>query len=274
MVGKNLAHFVRNTFRYIPGASQSTTTLNSITATFNQGDAVIYDTDTLDSLKQYLTVTAHYSNGTTATVTGYTLVGRLSEGTSTIAVSYGGKSATFTVEVTHNSESGGESGGSGTEDDTTGFVGKTFRTKGYSSGKYNFTVLVGVDSDFVKDNTVEVNLSGSNAVNIVSGSGYSAMWGDETGVCSNGAYNGQYAIGGNKTVTVDEEGVVTANISHAINNDVATPYLKVNFILTPNSTAEAISFTIDQISVTVNGNEKEILDIGGFYSDEKCELTA
>lgn len=266
MVGKNLAHFVLNTFRYIPGTSSgggtsggNTKTLNSITATFNQGDAVIYVNDTLDSLKQYLTVTANYSDGSTEIVSGYTLSGALSVGTSTITAYYGGKTASFHVEVTM-------------VDIPAGFVGKTFRTKGYFGGKYNFTTLVGVDSDFVKGNTVEVNLSGSDAVNIVSASGYSGVWGDDTGACSNSAYNGQYAAGGNRDVTVDEEGIVTANISHSINKDVTTPYLKVNFILTPNSSAESISFTINQISVTVNGNDKEILDIGGFYSDEKFEL--
>lgn len=75
--------------------------LTGITAAFAQGSAVIYDTDTLDSLMQYLTVTAAYSNGTTAEVTTYTLSGTLTAGTSTITVSYGGYDATFTVTVTH-----------------------------------------------------------------------------------------------------------------------------------------------------------------------------
>lgn len=77
-------------------------TLASISAVFNQGSAVVYVTDTLDSLKQYLTVTANYSDSSTATVpsTDYTLSGTLTAGTSTITVSYGGKTDTFTVTVT------------------------------------------------------------------------------------------------------------------------------------------------------------------------------
>lgn len=71
-----------------------------ITADFEQGEAVIYDTDSLDDLKQYLTVTAFYEDGTSGTVTAYTLSGTLTEGTSTITVSYGGKTATFDVTVT------------------------------------------------------------------------------------------------------------------------------------------------------------------------------
>ena len=78
-----------------------TPTLSSITAVFNQGTATIYDTDTLDSLKQYLTVTATYDDSSTATVTTYTLSGTLTVGTSTITVTYQGKTDTFTVTVTH-----------------------------------------------------------------------------------------------------------------------------------------------------------------------------
>ena len=74
--------------------------VTSITAVFTQGSATIHDTDSLDTLKQYLTVTATYSDSTTATVTDYTLSGTLTEGTSTVTVSYGGKTTTFSVTVT------------------------------------------------------------------------------------------------------------------------------------------------------------------------------
>lgn len=73
--------------------------VESIDAVFTQGQAVIYDTDSLDTLKQYLTVTATYADSSTETVTTYALSGTLTEGTSTITVTYGGKSDTFTVTV-------------------------------------------------------------------------------------------------------------------------------------------------------------------------------
>ena len=73
--------------------------LSSITAVYTQSGTV-YDTDSLDSLKSDLVVTAHYSDNTTATITNYTLSGTLTEGTSTITVSYGGKTTTFNVTVT------------------------------------------------------------------------------------------------------------------------------------------------------------------------------
>lgn len=75
--------------------------LTSITAVYTQGGTV-YDTDELDSLKADLVVTAHYDDSSSEVVTTYTLSGTLTEGTSTITVAYGGKTATFTVTVTHN----------------------------------------------------------------------------------------------------------------------------------------------------------------------------
>ena len=75
--------------------------LASISAVYTQSGTV-YDTDTLDSLKADLVVTATYGDGNTETVpsSDYTLSGTLTAGTSTITVTYEGKTATFTVTVT------------------------------------------------------------------------------------------------------------------------------------------------------------------------------
>lgn len=78
-------------------------TLTSITCVYTQSGTV-YDTDTLDSLKSDLVVTAHYDNSTSQVVTNYTLSGTLTEGTSTITVAYGGKTTTFNVTVSHASD--------------------------------------------------------------------------------------------------------------------------------------------------------------------------
>ena len=75
------------------------TDLVSISAVYTQSGTV-YDTDTLDSLKSDLVVTALYDDQTTETITTYALSGTLTVGTSTITVSYGGKTTTFTVTVT------------------------------------------------------------------------------------------------------------------------------------------------------------------------------
>lgn len=79
--------------------------LDSITATYTQSGPV-YDTDTLDSLKDDLVVTAHYSDSSTQTVPAndYTLSGILTVGTSTITVAYGEETTTFSVTVTGHTE--------------------------------------------------------------------------------------------------------------------------------------------------------------------------
>ena len=75
-------------------------TVTSISASYTQsGD--VYDSDSLDSLKTDLVVTATWSNQTTSTVASadYTLSGTLTVGTSTITVSYSGQTTTFNVTV-------------------------------------------------------------------------------------------------------------------------------------------------------------------------------
>ena len=74
--------------------------LTAISAQFSQGEAVIYDTDTLDTLRRYLAVVAQYNDSTSELVTNYTLSGVLESGTSSITAAYEGKTDTFDVAVT------------------------------------------------------------------------------------------------------------------------------------------------------------------------------
>lgn len=80
-------------------------TVSSISAVYTQSGTV-YDTDALDSLKNDLVVTATFPDSSTAVIDAadYTLSGTLLEGTSTITVSYGGKTTTFNVTVTEAPE--------------------------------------------------------------------------------------------------------------------------------------------------------------------------
>ena len=82
--------------------------VDHITAVFTQGDNVIYSSDSLNYLKQFLVVTAVYEDTTTGVVPSesYTLSGTLSVGTSTITVTYQGKTATFNVVVSNGVPSG------------------------------------------------------------------------------------------------------------------------------------------------------------------------
>lgn len=81
-------------------------TLTSISATYSGGSVAV---GTSVTALTGIVVTAHYSDGSTETVTGYTLSGTIVEGSNTVTVSYGGKTASFVVIGV--SESGGESGG-------------------------------------------------------------------------------------------------------------------------------------------------------------------
>lgn len=75
--------------------------LVSISAAYTQSGTV-YTNDELDSLKSDLVVTATYIGNATRILqdSEYTLSGSLNVGTSTITVTYEGKTTTFTVEVT------------------------------------------------------------------------------------------------------------------------------------------------------------------------------
>ena len=95
--------------------------VTSISATYSGGDVAV---GTAVSALTGIVVTAHYSDGTSATVTGYTLSGTIAEGSNTITVSYGGKMATFTV--TGVAESGGEETGVSNETEWADGVAYTF----------------------------------------------------------------------------------------------------------------------------------------------------
>ena len=73
--------------------------LTSISAVYNQGSTVVYPNSSLDTIKQGLIVTANYSDSTSGVITSYSLNGTLTEGVSTITVSYQGQTTTFNVTV-------------------------------------------------------------------------------------------------------------------------------------------------------------------------------
>jgi hypothetical protein len=85
------------------GGDTTEKTLTSISATYSGGSVPV---GTAVSALTGIVVTAHYSDGTSETVTGYTLSGTISEGGNNVVVSYGGKTTTFFV--TGVTESGSE----------------------------------------------------------------------------------------------------------------------------------------------------------------------
>lgn len=86
---------------------EPTVTLSRISVTYSGGDVAV---GTAVNDLTGIVVTAHYSDGTSKAVTGYTLSGTIGEGSNTITVSYGGKTATFTVTGVAESGGGDEPG--------------------------------------------------------------------------------------------------------------------------------------------------------------------
>lgn len=70
-----------------------------ITAVFTQGTHKVYESDSLESLRDYLVVTSHYEDGTSEDVLSYVLSGTLAIGASTVTVTYAGKQTSFIVTV-------------------------------------------------------------------------------------------------------------------------------------------------------------------------------
>lgn len=144
--------------------------LDHITAVYTQSGTV-YDTDSLDSLKADLIVTAFYQGGGSKTVTGYTLSGTLTVGTSTITVGYSGKTADFTVMVTHSAI-------------PSGYIknGLVFFLDGKSAQSGEWVDIVGSKSFTLTDCTVSSNgvvFNGTSSKGICSGQ-ITSDWGNET----------------------------------------------------------------------------------------------
>jgi hypothetical protein len=99
-----------------------TVTLTSISASYSGGSVPV---GTAVTALTGIVVTAHYSDGTSEAVTGYTLYGTIAEGSNTITVSYGGKMATITVTAVAES-SGGEERGVSNETEWTDGVAYTY----------------------------------------------------------------------------------------------------------------------------------------------------
>jgi hypothetical protein len=83
--------------------SAAAKTVSSITAVYTPSGTV-YDTDTLDSLKDDLVVTATYDDTSTEVIPAadYTLSGSMSHGTQTITVTFSGATTTFTVTISEH----------------------------------------------------------------------------------------------------------------------------------------------------------------------------
>ncbi len=150
-------------------------TLSSISATYS-GGSVLVGTSVNDLTG--IVVTAKYSDGTTKTVTGYTLSGTIAEGSNTVTISYGGKSTTITVigyvedeeEITLTSISATYTGGEVTVGTAlTSLTGITV-TGTYSDGSTGAITGYTLSGEIVEgSNTITVSYNGLTTTFTVTG---------------------------------------------------------------------------------------------------------
>lgn len=144
-------------------------TLTSIFATYSGGNVAV---GTAVTALTGIVVTAHYSDGSSEPVTGYTLSGTIAEGSNTITVTYESKTATFTV--TGVAESGDDNVGDDTRtllynwdftqsmtDTVSGAVATTSGTqneKGVNFDAENQYILL-LDNGDIRNKAVEIDVS-------------------------------------------------------------------------------------------------------------------
>lgn len=133
-------------------------TLTDISAVYSGGDVAV-GTAVADLVG--IVVTAHYSDGSSEPVTGYTLSGTIAEGSNTVTVSYGGKTAIFTV--TGVSESGGGDAGEAKTLSMTlhneGTIGSLFYTGNADSEQLTAWDCWWYKSNAIADEDVVVNIA-------------------------------------------------------------------------------------------------------------------
>lgn len=126
-------------------------TLTHISAVYSGGDVAV-GTSVNDLTG--IVVTAHYSDGSSKTLTGYTLSGTIAEGNNTVTVTYGGKTATFTV--TGVAESGGSDAvnlysgqlaGTATNVNNLHMEGNTITYEALASGSLCNVTVEGLEAD-------------------------------------------------------------------------------------------------------------------------------
>lgn len=152
--------------------------VSSITATLNLGSDHIYSDDSLDVLRQYLTVVATFEDATTEAVTAYQLSGTLTVGTSVITVTYGGKTTTVSVPVNTPVTK------YAITNNLTNVVNSNSATT-IAEGNTYTAVLTGSADNF-EINSVIVTLGGTNVT--------ATAWDDETGTVTIANVNGAIVI--------------------------------------------------------------------------------
>lgn len=225
--------------------------LVSIDAVFTQGSATIYDTDSLDTLRQYLVVTASFADSTSAVVTNYTLSGALTSGTSTISVDYGGKTDSFVVQVSPYWTYTWDYTDGKLEDgpwnaDTSGTTTSTLESDGQKITANNSSqVFIYPDDDELAQKTINgkgvievvaaVNISSSVATGLRIGIGEALTGGASSGVSINTA-QGKLTYNNGSSSNVDTGISIASGTDYTfrleLNETVGAVYLNGSLVAT------------------------------------------
>ena len=164
-------------------------TLSSISAMYSGGDVT---EGTAVSELTGIVVTAHYSDGTSEDVTGYTLSGTIAEGENTITVSYLGKSTTFVVVGV------AEESGLAQYEYTIAGTGNLNNTGGVNAhGSYNYIDFVELDAAY---NAMTIAVYFDNAVEAKTPVFYGVQWFNGDTFLNHNSSQCNVAAGNNKNV--------------------------------------------------------------------------
>lgn len=139
----------------------------------------------------------------------------------------------------------------------------------------HFTVVCDM-SKIANYKTIDLNMkvfnwSGPNRQQVAGGGTFSSNVIDLDGSYVNScSYLGTPVINGD---IIDGEGTLTGSIAPIMSADaLSKPYAKLAFTFTKLKVGQPISFDIDDISLTIDGEPLEILNFGGFFSKEGCTV--
>lgn len=155
-------------------------------------------------------------------------------------------------------------------DFTNSFIGKTLAiTSKRFPDFYHLTLLINTPSDVASGKNISVEMRVSNALNITNKSiDNVGIFCDTTGQLNNGAFTSQSVACAPSCVVTDGSAIL--KLSANLGTKPTTPFLKLPLVVGV-STIPA-SFTIDSVSVTYDGEEQDVLGIGGFFAEEKCTI--
>jgi lysophospholipase L1-like esterase len=154
------------------------------------------------------------------------------------------------------------------------WIGKTFSATGKRYDDfYHLTLLLDADSDCFNGSKVTGHLKGSDLVNVVAGSmSGGSIFGDNSGDLTNSQYTKTYC-GNVAFETVVSGGKMTINFPERVFNTNwgGESYVKIPIMI--GLSTLPCSFKIDELEVYINGNKKDIIKIGGFFTDETYSIT-